>query len=975
MRGLERSLIAVADTDTVAVDTTAADTTPTDARTDTIPRPDTLRRDTLDRTGVPSDTTPTDTLATDLETRRAALGGGDFPEPDDYFQELSALEGYRVVEYRARRVDLDVERETVRLEGEAQANYTASVLEADSITYRAGVQFISARGNIKLASQGMKEVTSDSILYYDVSQFKGTILDARTAFAERGAEWYVRGTATPRGETTVFVEAGSFTSCEYDEPHYFFKAGQIKVVSENVIVAWPVTLYIQNVPVIWLPFFAQDIRPGRRSGFLPPRFGFNDILGGSDFNRQISDFGYYFALNPFMDAQVTVDWFSGNFTRLNGAFRYKVLKRFFQGNVLGSYSFGDNGNSLEFRASHDQEIGPSTDFRVKAAFVQDTRLFQDQSFDPRQQTQTIDSDLGFNHRFPFASVSLSARRRQFLGDQTGRVDLTLPQLRLNFSPVTLFRAPAARAGPFNNLTLSGSADFSRQSLSREAADDQTTTRGGAATSLRLGSLTLSGNGNVDDRGTTPVDSLGMDLPSTGQTTVTYGGAASYQLDLMGSTTLRPNVSVNAAAFRSTDTDGFVSAPSRLSVGASLSTDVFAFLPSFGPFTRIRHKVSPRFSWTYSPEVSVADSLLEIPGFPGTAANERHTLSISINQTFEAKVRRSEPEPEEEADDAVVATQPREGGETGDEGPGEEPTAEDETGAGTEAEEPAPEEDRGVEQEQEGAEAAAQDTTLVEPGQEDVDTVTVGRGRFLDQPFKPRPRSDERNVVLLSINSSSLDFDFTKKDEPLLVTDRWRHGISSDLLRGLSLNLTLDLFEGTGEDRKFNLFLQELTGSFSFSSQRGLAGMFGLGDGSSRRTRDPGQRIHEDVDSRYRLSGFEDRALDPLEDVGGAGPWTLSLVYSLRRVRADESGDDRQSLGARLALRPTPNWRLQWRTLYDLSEGEFGEHLVTLDRDLHRWQASFVFSRAPNGNFLFSVRVNLRDAPDLKLDYDEQILNR
>ncbi len=208
-----------------------------------------------------------------------------------------------------------------------------------------------------------------------------------------------------------------------------------------------------------------------------------------------------------------------------------------------------------------------------------------------------------------------------------------------------------------------------------------------------------------------------------------------------------------------------------------------------------------------------------------------------------------------------------------------------------------------------------------------------------------------------------------------MTDRWRHGISSDLLRGLSLNLTLDLFDGTGEDRKFSMFLSELTGSFSFSSQRGLAGMFGLGDGGARRSSDPGQRIHQDVDSRYRLSSFEDQRLDPLDEIGGAGPWTLSLVYSLRRVRENESGTDRQSIGARLALRPTPNWRLQWRTLYDLSEGEFGEHLITLDRDLHRWQASFVFSRAPNGNFLFSVRVNLRDAPDLKLDYDEQILSR
>jgi lipopolysaccharide assembly outer membrane protein LptD (OstA) len=453
-----------ADTDSVTRDTTARDTTARDTTArDTLPTDTTeqvIGRDTTPagETDAPADTIPQEARDTIQEAEQTV-----FPEPDAIFNRLVELPGYRVMEYRGRAVELEVQEEAVRLSGEAEAKYATSVLQADTIHYMAGIQFITARRNVSLVGEGQNG-TTDSILNYDVSGLKGTIMDARTSFSERGTEWYVRGDATLRGERTVFVEAGQFTSCDLDEPHYYFKAGQIKVVTENVIVAWPVTLFIDGVPIAWLPFFAQDIRPGRRSGFLPPRFGINDIVSTSgDVNRQVSDFGYYFAINDFMDSQVTIDWFSGEFTRLNGAFRYRDLKKHLRGNLLSSYSFGNRGKTLTLNASHQQELTPVTDIRLNANFVQNTRLFEERSFDPREQTQQISSDFGLNHRFPFAALSMSARRTQQLGAQRGRTQLTLPDLRLSFSPLTLFRAPRARAGMLNNMTLSGGVNFTRRS--------------------------------------------------------------------------------------------------------------------------------------------------------------------------------------------------------------------------------------------------------------------------------------------------------------------------------------------------------------------------------------------------------------------------------------------------------------------------------------------------------------------------------
>ena len=891
-----------------------------------------------------------------------------YPQPDDIFGWLLEEAGYQAIQYRGRNVQLDVGDEVVRLEREAQATYEQATIDADTITYRAGLQFVHACGGIAMTGQG-QDAVSEECLNYDVSGTRGTILDARTSFAERGTEWFIRGHTTMRGSGTAFVETGNFTSCENEEPHYYFRAGQIKVVSNDIIVAWPVTLYIHNVPVAWLPFFAQDIREERRSGFLPPRFGFNDVVASSSNSRRsVTDFGYYFAFNDFMDAQATADWFSGRFTRLNGAFRYRSIKKFFRGNLMTSYSFG-NEKTLQFQMRHNHELTPVTDIRVNANFVSNTTVFERQTFDPTLQTQRIASDVGLQHRFPFASVNLSGSRRQDLGAQKGRTDLTLPKLQMSFSPLTLFRAPQNQSGPFNNIVINGGLSASRLDRTREESDGKRTERAGANAAIRIGSFGVTGNTSFDRQTVLPFqpadaaagdDSTGLAVPPQGVARLSYGAQADYQVDLIGSTTLRPTVSVDASQFQSEDTNGeFLTAPMRLRIGAAVGTDLYAFLPGFGPFDRIRHKVSPRFQFDYSPAVEAPDSLLSIPGFPVSNSKVENRLRISLNQTFEAKLREEvELDPEAAAllegrsleDDSLEAAADSV------------PSTADSLAA--------PAADSGT--------VAADPGELAAPDAEAPAALQAGpgaRGADTGDPNAPRRAQPRRNVVMLGINSSALMFDFSRENESALTTDRWSHRINSDLLRGLSLNMSLDLFEGNGEDRTFAPILSSLTGSFTFSSASGLGGLLGLGGGGSGSSSDPANRLRNAADSRFRLQSFDENP-DP-QDPGmrSGGPWTLSLTYSMQRGRENERARDRQSLNAVLSLNPTPNWRLAWRTSYNLSDGEFGEHLITLDRALHRWMATFMFARSPNGNFIFQMSVNLRDAPDLKFDYDQQTQDR
>ena len=74
----------------------------------------------------------------------------------------------------------------------------------------------------------------------------------------------------------------------------------------------------RGVPVFVLPFIMQDLGRGRRSGFLIPEFEINDIVRtSSGYNRQITNVGFYWAINEYMGAQLSTTWRSGSAPRSN----------------------------------------------------------------------------------------------------------------------------------------------------------------------------------------------------------------------------------------------------------------------------------------------------------------------------------------------------------------------------------------------------------------------------------------------------------------------------------------------------------------------------------------------------------------------------------------------------------------------------------------------------------------------------------
>ncbi|MGH7127908.1 MAG: hypothetical protein ACREIV_05030, partial [Planctomycetaceae bacterium] len=271
----------------------------------------------------------------------------------------------------------------------------------------------------------------------------------------------------------------------------------------------------------------------------------------------------------------------------------------------------------------------------------------------------------------------------------------------------------------------------------------------------------------------------------------------------------------------------------------------------------------------------------------------------------------------------------------------------------------------------------------------------------DTASGPRRRQQEQPMLLLGINTDALVYDFVAARERGrgVQTIEIGNTLQSDLFRGLQISFAHSLFRNlpadtaAGQDprnppREFDLHLSRVNASFSLNSDSWIFRVLGLGRESPEQQPDTALtgEARDTIDDASAAAAV-DRSGAGLGLLAGGGrqqqrqapaapigSWNASFSYSLSRPRADDGiSRDNQMLTANVSLQPTENWGLQWSTGYSFTDSEFTDHILTLTRRMHDWDAYFDFIKAQNGNFSFQFRVNLRANPDVKLDYEQQDL--
>jgi hypothetical protein len=879
-------------------------------------------------------------------------GGGG---ADEVSSALLGMPGYSLTEYEAASADFEAEARVLVLQapedGRASVSQEGLVIEADtSITFDEATGSMRTVGDATFTPPEGDAIDAANMIY-DLNEGRGSALDAETSLNESGAQWIVRGDMPYAAQDSTFMSHARFTSCDHEEPHYHFETDEIKIVGGNVLVARGVRLYFADVPVAWLPFLAQSLSRGRSSGMLTPRFSVNDIVRSSGgYRRRVSNMGFYWAMNDYADALVSMDWFSETFFSLTSSVQYRSNRKFLDGSLTFRQFWREGGKKeIAVDTRHSWELDERTQLRVSGRFVTSTDFVRETSFNPQEVTQSIDSEGGINRRFDWGTLSMSASRKRYMSDD--RTEWLLPSANLSLSPITLFKAPSSEAHFWNNMTWAGSGGARRNTLDRLQPSDTfsitqastATSAGFARSSLSLGNLTFAQGVDLTESETLGVpeallllgDSAdpamlvsGVPLRNIADSKLGWSTSVNYQQQLVGSTTITPRLSLSGSMFQSdtsTLAPSFVGAPPRIAFGAQLKTDIYGFFGGVGPFEAIRHKFSPSFDYAWSPESTPNE--LQRAVFGSRALQPKNRISLSLTQTFEAK-RRSEDEDVE-------------GSETGE---------------------------------------------LAVPGVVEVGTPGMEPA---DPNGAPTRLQQTPTVNLLALRTSVVQYDFVEADSVGLFlsgfeTTRLSNQISSDYLRGLSVSMDHELFEdevdpdGSLAARRFAPRLSQVNLSFSVGSSSSIFRWLSFGGGGGEEP--PQEPAETEVDFQ---AGSDESSVIPVtarDSVtqrpaasGSTGGWNANLTYSLQRPQ-DPTRPASQMLSGTVRMQPTPSWSVSWRTAYDLEAAAFNDHSIRLSRDLHRWQANFDFLQTATGNWTFRFEVSLLDNRDLKFDYKQRNLD-
>ncbi len=858
-----------------------------------------------------------------------------FPQPDSVIQAMLKREGFHATRYAGDTLTLFADTKEILLNGSALVEREGSTLEADSVRFFQAECRLQAVGEPKLFDQATVLVGEG--MRYNTCERRGIVADAFTSFKQSGVEWFLRGQlAVDSASTRMYAGGSSITSSDLPLPDYHFAAGEIKWVSNTIMVARPAILYVRDVPVLWLPFIFQDMRQGRRSGLLVPNFGINDLVRPNrGYRRHVSNLGYYVAFNDYLDAEASMDWYAQSSVRLNGRLRYRWLDRFVRGDLSVSqiYESGLSGSpgsrSLQLILNHDQQFNLRTRLNASINYATSARVLERNSVDPTLATASLRSAANFSKQYDWGSLALGGTRSQDLS--SGLITQTLPSLSLSPQPLNLSGSVtwSPSFSVTNSQTLNQKGGVLQLPPLNSVPQSDTLRFGSRTTAiqfntpLRIGSWNLPLNVTVNDARdeqrqrlafpdtATKVDTLSRFYGESFRTEMDWNTGIGLPVLFPSSWRLAPRVGIQNSTggpflLRNQYTGGrFVQQGKRLSFGASISPTVFGFFPGFGPLQRIRHSVSPSVSWQYAPPASVPEDYARAQDPAGLRRALRskplNNITVGLSQTFEAKLK---PPP----GDTLAAQNPR-------------------------------------------------------------------------------------KIKLLSVQTSGVSYDFEQaKDSGRTgwTTPSLSNTFTSDLLPGFTLSTTHELWLGAaGSDTaRFSPFLTTISTRFSLSAatfSRILALVTGgpaPAPGAPAAPAAPPPQAGPGLGPPMGSTGTIPQ-LRGTEDItagagGGGRGLTMSLGYDDQRSRAPAApaagtltSQGHRTLNLSTSFSPTRNWAVSWQTLYDLTTNQFGQHILRLDRDLRRWRATFSFLKSPNGNFAFNFNIVLLDQSDIKFRYDQQ----
>jgi len=585
------------------------------------------------------------------------------------------------IKYKADIVAYNMASETTQLHRNASINYGDMALEAGKIGVYWRQNLLKASSLIDTLGASdfpvLKQTGQDDFhgkrMLYDLKTQRGKVSAGKTTM-EDGT--YFGEELTRVNADVYLMKDGYYTTCSLEEDqHFYFYSKQMKLLTDRLIIAKPVVLYIADVPLVALPFAVFPQKKGRKSGFILPSYDYRPGTWG----RALKGFGYYWAINDYSDFKMTGDFYDKyEEFKINSTLRYK--KRYsINGNIrleMESIRTALNDPAswdwfLKF--NHNQTIDPTFSIRAEGRLSGSADFHQVYSQDQAQRTDTkLHSGLSINKKFEALKIttSLSGTYDQDL-QVTQRIEetpesagiklngpiLALPSFSFNRSSTAIIPAKANETHWYNNFRWSyGNTLKNRRNWSYLSYENPDTLLGDSLLWEEEVIDTRTWNHNMSLSGNTQLFNV-----------LKVSGSLNYR-DAWGFRYLEPTVDAAGVAYIDTSTgdlltqevDGFIRR-GTFSTSASMNTKLYGIVPvHVGALQAIRHTLTPSVSLTYTPNFSTdfwgyTETILDTTGelqrfdrFSGsdigaTPSRDALSMSYSLDNVFDYKMFRNETE--------------------------------------------------------------------------------------------------------------------------------------------------------------------------------------------------------------------------------------------------------------------------------------------------------------------------------------------
>ncbi len=489
------------------------------------------------------------------------------------------------VAYAAEHVQYFAEKKQLVLQEKARVRYRDSELSGQQITYYYDLHILDADGSPELDEGGQKLLGQR--MGYDMDSGTGLVTSGSTKYQQG---FYSGENMAKVGENEMKVWNSWYTTCDLAKPHYHFSARTMKVYPDDKVFTGPIWLHIGETPVFALPFMANSISRGRKSGFLRPDFEFG-ITGSS--GRFIRNVGYYWATNDYTDFTFVTDFNEDRSWRMHVQNRYALRYRL-NGGVNFSYfrDLQDQSKEWTFDGSHNQNLGEKFTLDAQLRFVSSDQAPQSvNTIDNvnRYIDRAIRSTVSVRKSWDTVGFSASAARTQNLNivdPRSTKLDMTLPDVSVSIPSRNLWFGSNSGSAQGFWETLLKSTRYSPSVSANRRVNEKLYER----SDITTGRAALGFSSPQKVKFVTVSPTLNMNMVGT---RTDFQRDAHEEYSSIGGVV--DTTFVSAIDSLRTDSDF------NWSMGANANTNFFGtFYPRIGRLRGIRHTLAPSVSYTYTP---------------------------------------------------------------------------------------------------------------------------------------------------------------------------------------------------------------------------------------------------------------------------------------------------------------------------------------------------------------------------------------